>query len=82
MSRIKLNIFWAFAYNAALIPVAAGILSFFNITFKPELAGLAMAMSSVTVVTLSLMLKRYLPPAKKSGKKTKGGDEYGDRSGL
>ena len=84
MSRIKLNIFWAFAYNAALIPVAAGILyPFFNITFKPELAGLAMAMSSVTVVTLSLMLKRYVPPAKKRGKKkTKGGDEYGDRSGM
>jgi Cu+-exporting ATPase len=72
MSRIKLNIFWAFAYNAALIPVAAGILyPFFNITFKPELAGLAMAMSSVTVVTLSLMLKRYVPPAKKRGKKNK-----------
>ncbi|KAF5433724.1 Cu+-exporting ATPase, partial [Candidatus Methanophagaceae archaeon] len=83
MSRIKLNIFWAFAYNAALIPVAAGILyPFFNITFKPELAGLAMAMSSVTVVTLSLLLKRYVPPAKKRGKKTKGGDEDGDRSGM
>jgi len=69
MSRIKLNIFWAFAYNAALIPVAAGILyPFFNITFKPELAGLAMAMSSVTVVSLSLMLKRYMPPAKKGNK--------------
>jgi Cu+-exporting ATPase len=65
MSRIKLNIFWAFAYNIALIPVAAGILyPFFGITFRPELAGLAMAMSSVTVVSLSLMLKGYVPPAK------------------
>ena len=65
MSRIKQNLFWAFAYNAALIPLAAGILyPFFGITFKPELAGLAMALSSVTVVTLSLMLKRYIPPAK------------------
>jgi len=69
MSRIKQNLFWAFAYNTALIPVAAGILyPFFGVTFKPELAGLAMAMSSVTVVTLSLMLKRYMPPAKKGGK--------------
>ncbi|MGB2727444.1 MAG: heavy metal translocating P-type ATPase [Halobacteriota archaeon] len=69
MSRIKQNLFWAFAYNTALIPVAAGILyPFFGITFKPELAGLAMAMSSVTVVSLSLMLKRYVPPAKRSGK--------------
>ena len=66
MRRIKQNIFWAFAYNAVLIPVAAGALyPLFGITFKPELAGLAMAMSSVTVVTLSLMLKRYIQPAKR-----------------
>jgi len=66
MSRIKQNIFWAFAYNAALIPVAAGLLyPFYGITFRPELAGLAMAMSSVTVITLSLMLKRYVPPIKR-----------------
>jgi Cu+-exporting ATPase len=63
MSRIKQNIFWAFAYNSALIPVASGVLyPFFGITMKPEWAGLAMAMSSVTVVSLSLMLKRYRPP--------------------
>ena len=66
MQRIKQNLFWAFAYNFALIPVAAGILRpLFGITFKPELAGFAMAMSSVTVVSLSLMLKRYVPPAKR-----------------
>jgi Cu+-exporting ATPase len=66
MSRIKQNLFWAFAYNTALIPMAAGILyPFFGITFKPELAGLAMALSSVTVVTLSLMLRKYIPPAKR-----------------
>lgn len=65
ITRIKQNIFWAFAYNAALVPLAAGVLyPFFGITFRPELAGLAMAASSVTVVTLSLMLKRYVPPAK------------------
>jgi Cu+-exporting ATPase len=65
MSRIKLNIFWAFAYNVALVPVAAGVLyPILGITFRPELAGLAMALSSVTVVSLSLMLKRYIPPAK------------------
>ena len=62
MSRIKQNIFWAFAYNAALIPIAAGVLyPFYNITFRPEFAGLAMALSSVTVVSLSLLLKRYKP---------------------
>ncbi|HWQ20898.1 MAG TPA: heavy metal translocating P-type ATPase [Methanotrichaceae archaeon] len=65
ISRVKLNIFWAFAYNAALIPLAAGVLyPSFGITFRPEFAGLAMAMSSITVITLSLMLKRYTPPAK------------------
>ena len=66
MGRIKGNIFWAFAYNTALIPVGAGVLyPFFGFTFKPELAALAMALSSVTVVSLSLLLKKYIPDAKK-----------------
>jgi Cu+-exporting ATPase len=63
MSRIKQNLFWAFAYNTALIPIAAGVLYPFGILFRPEFAGLAMALSSVTVVSLSLMLKNYVPPA-------------------
>jgi Cu+-exporting ATPase len=64
MSRIKQNLFWAFAYNTALIPVAGGVLfPFFGIMFRPEFAGLAMALSSVTVVSLSLLLKGYVPPA-------------------
>ena len=67
MRRIKENIFWAFAYNSILIPVAAGVLyPTFGITFEPALAGLAMALSSVTVITLSLMLKRYVPEIKRS----------------
>jgi Cu+-exporting ATPase len=75
MSRIKQNIFWAFAYNTALIPVAAGVLyPFFGITFRPELAGLAMAMSSVTVISLSLMLRGYVPPSKKVKLLKKGGE--------
>jgi len=62
MERIKQNLFWAFFYNIILIPVAAGILyPFFHITFKPEFAGLAMAFSSVTVVSLSLTLRNYVP---------------------
>ena len=66
MSRIRGNIFWAFAYNSALIPVGAGVLyPFFGFVFRPELAALAMAASSVTVVTLSLLLKGYIPEAKK-----------------
>ena len=70
MRRIKENIFWAFAYNTILIPIAAGVLyPAFGITFKPALAGLAMAMSSVTVITLSLMLKRYVPEIKRKNSK-------------
>jgi len=66
MARIKQNVFWAFAYNAALIPVAAGLLyPAWGIEFRPEFAGLAMALSSVTVVTMSLMLRRYTPEAKR-----------------
>ena len=66
MRRIKENIFWAFAYNSILIPVAAGVLyPGFGILFRPEYAGLAMALSSVTVISLSLLLKRYVPPVKK-----------------
>jgi Cu+-exporting ATPase len=66
MTRIKQNIFWAFAYNSVLIPVAAGVLyPFTGYTFKPELGALAMAVSSVTVISLSLLLKSYIPPARK-----------------
>jgi Cu+-exporting ATPase len=69
MSRIRQNIFWAFAYNAALIPLAAGLLyPFTGYTFRPELAALAITLSSVTVVSLSLALKRFIPPAKREQK--------------
>lgn len=61
MSRVKLNLFWAFAYNVVLIPIAAGILIPFGIFFRPEYSAFAMALSSVTVITLSLLLKRYVP---------------------
>jgi Cu+-exporting ATPase len=68
MQRIRQNLFWAFAYNAVLIPVAAGALwPVLHLTVRPELAGLAMALSSVAVVTLSLTLRRYMPPVKRTG---------------
>jgi Cu+-exporting ATPase len=74
MGRIRQNLFWAFAYNTALIPLAAGALyPPFGILLPPEVAGLAMAMSSVTVVTLSLLLKKYVPPIKRQIKKTSTG---------
>jgi len=62
MQRIKQNIFWAFAYNMLLVPVAAGILyPFTGFLIKPEFAGAAMALSSITVVSLSLALKKFKP---------------------
>lgn len=59
LRKIKQNLFWAFFYNALGIPVAAGLLyPLFGILLKPEWAGLAMALSSVSVVTNALLLKR------------------------
>jgi len=59
MRTIKTNLFWAFGYNVILIPVAAGVLyPFFHITLSPVLASAAMALSSVSVVTNSLLLKK------------------------
>ena len=66
MTRIKENLFWAFAYNVVLIPLAAGALyASFGIMFMPEWSALAMALSSVTVISLSLALKGYVPQIKK-----------------
>jgi Cu+-exporting ATPase len=66
LSKIKQNLFWAMIYNTILIPVAAGLLyPFFGIVFLPEWAGAAMALSSVSVVTNSLLMKNYMPPIKR-----------------
>jgi Cu+-exporting ATPase len=60
VSKIRQNLFYAFLYNATLIPIAGvGLL-------YPAFAGLAMAASSVSVTSSSLLLKRWLPPSKKS----------------
>ncbi len=59
MRTIKLNLFWAFGYNIILIPVAMGALyPFFHLLLNPIFASLAMATSSVSVVSNSLLLKR------------------------
>ena len=59
MRTIKLNLVWAFGYNVLLIPVAMGVLyPFFKILMNPIFASAAMAISSVSVVANSLLLKR------------------------
>ncbi|MDZ4066727.1 MAG: heavy metal translocating P-type ATPase [Tabrizicola sp.] len=64
MRNIRQNLFWAFAYNAALIPVAAGILwPGFGILLSPIFAAAAMALSSVFVLGNALRLRRFAPAA-------------------
>jgi Cu+-exporting ATPase len=60
MRNIKQNLFWAFAFNVIGIPVAAGVLHVFGgPTLNPMIAGTAMAMSSVTVVSNALRLRFF-----------------------
>ena len=63
LGNIRENLFWAFAYNVVLIPVAMGVLyPFTGILLDPILAAAAMALSSVTVVSNALRLRRFRPP--------------------
>jgi Cu2+-exporting ATPase len=60
MKKIKQNLFWAFFYNTIGIPVAAGLLyPFTGFLLSPIIAGAAMVFSSVSVVSNSLLMKRY-----------------------
>lgn len=61
-ARIRLNFVFSFIYNAVMIPIAMGCLIPINIMMPPMAAGAAMAMSSVSVVMSSLLLKRYKRP--------------------
>ena len=62
MRKIKQNLFWAFIYNSLGIPIAAGVLyPFTGFLLNPVIAGAAMAFSSVSVVTNSLLMRRFKP---------------------
>jgi P-type Cu+ transporter len=81
VSKIKQNLFWAFAYNTGLIPIAGGVLvPFLGLSvfgWLPILAGAAMALSSVTVVGNSILLGRYRP--RYAAAKPKEQQVYSDR---
>ena len=61
VQKIRQNLFWAFFYNAALIPLAAGVLAGIGIVLNPIIAGAAMGFSSVSVVMNSMTLRRFTP---------------------
>ena len=62
MGKIKQNLFWAFLYNSIGIPIAMGILyPFYGFLLSPVIAGAAMAFSSVSVVSNSLMMRGWKP---------------------
>lgn len=64
VQKIQQNMFFALFYNVIGIPIAARVFAGIGLVLKPELAGLAMALSSVSVVSNSLLLRRYKPGKK------------------
>jgi Cu+-exporting ATPase len=68
MGKVKQNLFWAFIYNTLGIPMAAGLFyPFATLIISPELAGLFMAISSVTVTLNTLLLKGFRPSVRRQG---------------
>jgi len=66
MRLVKQNLLWAFGYNSAAIPLAAGVLyPFFSQIVSPELAALLMATSSFSVTMNTLRMRGYQPPVKR-----------------
>jgi Cu+-exporting ATPase len=76
MRKVKQNLFWAFVYNTLGIPLGAGLFyPFIALIISPELAGLLMAVSSVTVTLNTLLLKRFKPSARRERRSQPGTGE-------
>ena len=76
MRKVKQNLFWAFVYNTLGIPVGAGLFyPFIALIISPELAGLLMAISSVTVTLNTLLLKRFKPSIRREDRPQRGAGE-------
>jgi Cu+-exporting ATPase len=76
MRKVKQNLFWAFVYNSLGIPLAAGLFyPFMALVISPELAGLFMAISSITVTLNTLLLKGFKPSVGRENRPQKGSDK-------
>jgi Cu+-exporting ATPase len=76
MRKVKQNLFWAFIYNTLGIPLGAGLFyPFIALIISPELAGLLMAVSSVTVTLNTLLLKRFKPSVRLKDRSQRGAGE-------
>jgi Cu+-exporting ATPase len=80
MRKVKQNLFWAFFYNTLSIPLAAGLLyPFTSLIISPELAGLLMAVSSITVTLNTLLLKGFKPSIRGNDRPQRGVGESESR---
>lgn len=70
MRNIKENLFWALLYNAACIPLAAGVFAFLGLGLNPMVGAAAMSLSSVCVVSNALRLRRFRPRFHQEGNET------------
>ncbi|MBE3039982.1 MAG: heavy metal translocating P-type ATPase, partial [Chloroflexi bacterium] len=76
MRKVKQNLFWAFIYNSLGIPLGAGLFyPFISLVISPELAGLMMAISSITVTLNTLLLKGFKPSFRKTNAVLLGADK-------
>ncbi len=76
MRKVKQNLFWAFVYNTLGIPLGAGLFyPFIALIISPELAGLLMAISSITVTLNTLLLKGFKPSIRREDKPQRGAGE-------